>query len=87
MQDLSARTVIFVKDAERSLSFYTGELGFALDWTQKEKGRAYVVQVSLFGFQLILNQTEPWTDNRVGNCFSGCPRAKGGRLEAQLAGA
>ena len=53
MQDLSARTVFFVKDAERSLSFYTGALGFALDWTHQEQGRALVFQVSLFGFQLL----------------------------------
>jgi catechol 2,3-dioxygenase-like lactoylglutathione lyase family enzyme len=51
--------VFFVKDAERSLSFYTDALGFALDWNHQEHGRAFVVQVSLFGLQLILNQTEP----------------------------
>jgi catechol 2,3-dioxygenase-like lactoylglutathione lyase family enzyme len=67
VQDLSARTVFFVKDAERSLSFYTGALGFALDWTHQEEGRAFVFQVSLFGLQLILNQTEPLTDNRAGH--------------------
>jgi catechol 2,3-dioxygenase-like lactoylglutathione lyase family enzyme len=67
VQNLSARSVFFVKDAERSLSFYTGELGFALDWNHQEQGRAFVFQVSLFGFQLILNQTEPWTDNRAGH--------------------
>jgi catechol 2,3-dioxygenase-like lactoylglutathione lyase family enzyme len=32
--------VFFVKDAERSLSFYTGALGFALDWTHQEQGRS-----------------------------------------------
>ncbi len=42
MQDLSARAGFFVKDAERSLSFYTGALGFALDWTHQEQGRAFV---------------------------------------------
>jgi catechol 2,3-dioxygenase-like lactoylglutathione lyase family enzyme len=67
VQDLSARSVFFVKDAERSLSFYTGALGFALDWTHQEEGRTFVFQVSLFGLQLILNQTEPWTDNRAGH--------------------
>ncbi len=65
MQDLRARGVFFVKDAERSLSFYTAELGFALDWNHQEGGRACVFQVSLFGFQLILNQTEDRTIGRA----------------------
>jgi catechol 2,3-dioxygenase-like lactoylglutathione lyase family enzyme len=67
VQNLSARSVFFVKDAERSLSFYTAALGFALDWKHQERGKAFVFQVSLFGFQLILNQTEPWTDGRAGH--------------------
>jgi catechol 2,3-dioxygenase-like lactoylglutathione lyase family enzyme len=67
MQNLSARSVFFVKDAERSLSFYTGALGFALDWNYQEQERAFVFQVSLLGFQLILNQTESWTDHRAGH--------------------
>jgi catechol 2,3-dioxygenase-like lactoylglutathione lyase family enzyme len=67
MQNLAARSVFFVKDAECALRFYTGSLGFALDWTHEEQGKAFVVQVSLFGFQLILNQTESWTDNRAGH--------------------
>jgi catechol 2,3-dioxygenase-like lactoylglutathione lyase family enzyme len=67
MQNLAARSVFFVKDAERALSFYTGTLGFALDWSHQEQGKAFVVQVNLFGFQLILNQTEAWTDNRAGH--------------------
>jgi catechol 2,3-dioxygenase-like lactoylglutathione lyase family enzyme len=67
MQNLSARSVFFVGDAERSLSFYTGALGFGLDWNHQEQGKAFVFQVSLFGFQLILNQTEPWTENRAGH--------------------
>lgn len=67
MNHLAARSVFFVKDAERSLRFYTDELGFALDWNYQEEGKAFVFQVSLLGFQLILNQTEPWTDNRAGH--------------------
>jgi catechol 2,3-dioxygenase-like lactoylglutathione lyase family enzyme len=66
MQDLHSRSVFFVKDAERSLRFYTDTLGFKLDWNHQEEGRAFVFQVSLLGFQLILNQTEPWTENRAG---------------------
>jgi catechol 2,3-dioxygenase-like lactoylglutathione lyase family enzyme len=67
VQNLSSRSVFFVKDAERSLSFYTGALGFTLDWNHQEQGKAFVFQVSLFGFQLILNQTETWTENRAGH--------------------
>jgi catechol 2,3-dioxygenase-like lactoylglutathione lyase family enzyme len=50
--------VFFVKDAERSLRFATETLSFTLDWSHQEQERALVFQVSLFGFQLILNQTE-----------------------------
>jgi catechol 2,3-dioxygenase-like lactoylglutathione lyase family enzyme len=67
VSNLSARSVFFVKDAERSLSFYTENLGFSLDWNHQEHGRAFVFQVSLMGFQLILNQTEAWTEGRAGH--------------------
>jgi catechol 2,3-dioxygenase-like lactoylglutathione lyase family enzyme len=67
VSDFYARSVFFVKDAERSLSFYKETLGFSLDWNYQEEGRAFVFQVSLFGFQLILNQTEPWTQDRAGH--------------------
>jgi catechol 2,3-dioxygenase-like lactoylglutathione lyase family enzyme len=66
MDNLYARSVFFVKDAELSLNFYTEVLGFSLDWNHQEQGRTFVVQVSLFGFQLILNQVEPWTKDRPG---------------------
>jgi catechol 2,3-dioxygenase-like lactoylglutathione lyase family enzyme len=87
MQNLSARSVFFVEDAERSLSFYTGALGFALDWNHQEQGRAFVFQVSLFGFQLILNQTEPWTDNRAGHgrVFIGLDHEQVGPFRRHLA--
>jgi catechol 2,3-dioxygenase-like lactoylglutathione lyase family enzyme len=67
MRDLAARSVFFVKDAERSLRFYTDALGFTSDWNHREQGKTFVFQVNLFGFQLILNQTEPGTDNRAGH--------------------
>jgi len=67
MDNLDARSVFFVKDAERSLRFYTEALGFSLDWNHQEQGRAFVFQVSLLGFQLILNQSEPWTEQRPGH--------------------
>lgn len=66
MDNLTAWTVFFVKDAEASLRFYTETLGFALDWNHQEQGRAFVFRVSLFGFELILNQIEPSTKDRAG---------------------
>jgi len=62
-----SRSVFFVSDAERSLRFYTESLGFSLDWNYEEEGRAFVFQVSLLGFELILNQTEPATEDRAGH--------------------
>ena len=67
MDNLNAWTVFFVKDAEASLRFYTETLGFSLDWNHQEQGRAFVFRVSLFGFELILNQTEPDTSDRAGH--------------------
>jgi catechol 2,3-dioxygenase-like lactoylglutathione lyase family enzyme len=66
VDNLTAWTVFFVKDAEASLRFYTETLGFALDWNHQEQGRAFVFRVSLFGFELILNQIEPATKDRAG---------------------
>ena len=64
MDNFHAVSVFFVKDAEQSLRFYTNTLGFKLDWNHQEQGKAYVVKVSLFGFELILNQAEPRTGDR-----------------------
>lgn len=67
MENFYARSVFFVKDAEASLAFYTQSLGFNLDWNHQYEGRAFVFQVSLFGFELILNQTHRPTQNREGH--------------------
>ena len=67
MHDLGARPVFFVQDTPRAMEFYTGVLGFNLDWTHEEDGRPYVVQVSLFGLQIILNQKETPIDERAGH--------------------
>jgi catechol 2,3-dioxygenase-like lactoylglutathione lyase family enzyme len=67
VDNLFARTVFFVRDAERSLKFYTERLGFSLEWNYQEEGRAFVFEVSLLGFQLILNQTGPGTEDRAGH--------------------
>src|SRR5262245_46417310 len=67
MENFYARSVFFVKDAEESLAFYTKTAGFGLDWNNQYEGRAWVFQVSLFGFELILNQAYGPTQNRAGH--------------------
>jgi catechol 2,3-dioxygenase-like lactoylglutathione lyase family enzyme len=66
MDGLYARAVFHVRDGEAALRYYTEKLGFALDWNHAPNGRAFVFQVSLLGFQLILNECEQWTEGRVG---------------------
>lgn len=51
MEHLYTRAVFFVSDVERSRRFYTEQLGFTLDWDSNDG----VFQVSLFGFEVILN--------------------------------
>jgi catechol 2,3-dioxygenase-like lactoylglutathione lyase family enzyme len=66
VDDWYARTVFFAKDAERSLRFYTGTLGFSVDWRFEYEGRADVFQVKLHGFALIVQQAYAETEPRVG---------------------
>ncbi len=56
MKNWYSRPVFFVEDAESSINFYKEKLGFSLDWNHEEEGRAYVCQVSRYGFELILAQ-------------------------------
>jgi catechol 2,3-dioxygenase-like lactoylglutathione lyase family enzyme len=63
MSDLYARSVFFVTDAEQALRYYTEQLGFSLDWDSHDG----VFQVSLFGFELILNEVGRRTRGRVGH--------------------
>jgi catechol 2,3-dioxygenase-like lactoylglutathione lyase family enzyme len=67
MDNFYARTVFFTTDAGKSLDFYSNKLGFALDWNHKEEGKPYVLQVSLFGFELILNQVDMSTAQHAGH--------------------
>jgi catechol 2,3-dioxygenase-like lactoylglutathione lyase family enzyme len=67
MDNFYARSVFFVKDGEAALAFYTQTLGFGLDWNNQYEGRACVFQVSLFGFELILNQIFDDTRDRAGH--------------------
>jgi len=66
MSNLYARAVFFTADAESALKFYVEKLGFQEDWNYKEEGRAYVFQVSLLGFEIILNQVGDDTRHRAG---------------------
>ena len=67
MKDLYARAVFFVSNAESALRFYVDQLGFAEDWVHREGEAVYVFQVSLFGFELILNQAHDETRERAGH--------------------
>ena len=67
MNNLYARAVFFVENAERSLRFYVQQFGFSEDWSYKEDGQVYVCQVSLFGFELILNEVDQQTQARAGH--------------------
>ncbi|MGQ0641865.1 MAG: VOC family protein [Gemmatimonadaceae bacterium] len=67
MNNLYARAVFFVADAERSLHFYTEQLGFSVDWKDSPEPPTYVFQVSLFGFELILNQVHDGIRERAGH--------------------
>lgn len=67
MPTFYAKAVFFVRNAPSALAFYTNELGFSLDWKYEENGKPHVFQVSLHGFELILNQTEPPTVDRPGH--------------------
>jgi catechol 2,3-dioxygenase-like lactoylglutathione lyase family enzyme len=67
MSDFYARAVFFVKDAERALTFYRDQLGFSLDWRSPAEGRVWVFQMSLMGFELILNNVESEKDDRAGH--------------------
>jgi len=67
MDNFYARSVFFVTDGEEALAFYTQKWGFTLGWNYQYEGRAFVFQVNLFGFELILNQTHSPTRNREGH--------------------
>jgi hypothetical protein len=66
MNNFYARAVFFVKDAGSALRFYTEQLGFTPDWGHKEDP-PYVFQVSLFGFELIINQVHDTIKERAGH--------------------
>lgn len=67
MNDLHARTVFFVKNAQRALSFYTERLDCKLDWCYEDEGEPFVFQVNMRGVELIINQIEDHTKHRAGH--------------------
>jgi len=82
--NLYARSVFFVADADRSLRYYTEQLGFSLDWDSNDG----VFQVSLFGFELILNQADDRTRTRAGHgrVFIGLEDVQDEALRKHIAG-
>ncbi len=87
MNNLYARSVFFVQNAERSLHFYVERFGFAEDWKYQEDGRTFVCQVSLFGFELILNEISDGTQTRAGHgrVFIGLDDDQGEPLRKHIA--
>ena len=68
MNGLYARAVFFVENTERARQFYIEKLGFTPEWGDPEEdGVRYVCQVSLFGFEVILNQVDARTRDRAGH--------------------
>ena len=64
MKDLYARAVFFVSSAKQAEQFYIEQLGFGgPDWKSPDGS---VLQVSLFGFELILDAAWEQTRARVG---------------------
>jgi len=63
MSNWYARAVFFVEDVQRSQRFYVDQLGFSEDWNSNDG----VLQVSLHGFEVILNEVGDTTKNRIGH--------------------
>jgi catechol 2,3-dioxygenase-like lactoylglutathione lyase family enzyme len=47
VDNLHAKSVFFVKDAEQSLGFYTETLGFSLDWNHQERAKLAAASASV----------------------------------------
>ena len=59
-----ARPVLFVSDVERSIAFFTEQLGFTEHWRHAEVGKTLVAQVDRSGCELILSSQEPANTGR-----------------------
>ena len=60
-----ARPVLFVGDVERSIAFYTGQLGFAASNSYAEGGKVLVGQVERDSCSLLLNCQQPEKTGRA----------------------
>jgi len=67
MTNLYARAVFFVENADRARRYYVEKLGFTAEWASPPEGPAWVCQVSLLGFELILNQVWGESKGREGH--------------------
>lgn len=54
-----ARPVLFVTDIDRSVDFYTGQLGFTQQWRYEEEEKPFIAQVERRGCELILSSQWP----------------------------
>ena len=68
MNNLYARAVFFVNNGAAARRFYVEQLGFTQEWGNEDgDGTVWVCQVSLFGFELILNQAWGEDAGKVGH--------------------
>lgn len=63
MSTFYARSIFFVRGLEQARRHYIEQLGFAEDWNSGDG----VLQVSLFGVEIILNETSERTHDRAGH--------------------
>lgn len=54
----SAIPVLLITDPQQSLGFYTGALGFELDWTWQDPAGATFQQISADGVRVYLKKTD-----------------------------
>lgn len=84
MSDWYSRSLFFVADAESARDFYVNQLGFAENWKFDEDGRAFVVQVSREGCEIILSSQWP-EKNGKGMLFISLSEAAYAALPGELA--
>ena len=80
-----SRPVFFVQNVERSIDFYTGKLGFEVEWTHEEGGTLLVGQVTREDCALILNSQQA-EKNGKGRMFISLGAAPLRRLRSEFEG-
>lgn len=79
-----ARPVLYVRDAQRSLDFYSAKLGFTEAWRHEHEGQLLIVQMDRAGCELIL--TQQWPDKAGGGLtFVSVDKEHQTALRAELA--